>query len=68
MATDASGEVVWELRNPHYSVAPKASPGTRAMFYEVERIPIDRVSGWLTIDTETPHATEIRTTPGGADR
>jgi len=68
LETNASGEVVWEFRNPHYSVAPKAIPGTRAMFFEVERIPIDRVSGWLTIDSVALNATESRNTPGGADR
>lgn len=68
LETDASGEVVWEFRNPHYSVAPKASPGSRAMFFEVERIPVDRVSGWLNIDSAAPNATEPRNTPRGAAR
>jgi hypothetical protein len=41
---DAEGKVVWELRTPH-----RAGPGDGliAMLFEVQRLPRERVEGWL---------------------
>ncbi len=37
--TDPQGEIVWEFRNPHHSVAPqRINNEERAMLFEVERI------------------------------